>query len=171
MLRHTFQPGVYFIGDPCYAIEENSWGRYTENIDFDDGDQWIFIFDGHLCMVGNTAYGDGVYDGLSVDSGLIGITPIELVNQKEGGRNHEELGKVITYTEPFEVTIDDGTFWFGDFLVETKTEEDFYDDEENWFDVELKNEAPYGMEDELLKDMEEYYYKQRAEEAKNIGGI
>lgn len=172
MLRQQFQPGTYFIGDPCYVIEEESWGRYCDNLDFDNNDQWVFPFDGHLCMVGSTAHGDGFYEGLSVDAGLIGITPIELVHQKADHIGYRMLGRVMTFDNPFIVAMDAGVFWFGDFLVDTLGEdEEEYEEEDNWFDNDLGDEPPPDTVEELLQDMEIEYHKQQAEEAKNAGGI
>ena len=80
----------FAIVDPCYALSDdvyyNFWGKKKN---FADG---IFEVNGFSFAVGSTAYGDGVYYDTNchkyfVDSGVIALVPLELVQDKSGLRN------------------------------------------------------------------------------------
>ena len=77
----------FVISDICYVLSDdiyfNLWGKKKK---FADG---IFEINGFSFAVGSTAYGDGIhYDNAchkySVDAGVIGLVPLELVTEKEG---------------------------------------------------------------------------------------
>ena len=80
-----------FIGDPCYVISNEQWGDYLGAYrEARDRGHAHFNFNGINAGVTNTAYGDGVYDddegnSYSVDAGLIGVTPLELLSKVSGG--------------------------------------------------------------------------------------
>lgn len=81
LLRKRFKAGIYYIGDPCYAIHENNWDEVLDDTNFfRNKDQ---TYKGAKILIGSTAYGDGFfhdnYDRVYyVDSGSIGIIPIEV---------------------------------------------------------------------------------------------
>ena len=93
----TTEQGLY-IGDPCYVINREDWSDFL--------DEYIiarkvgfkhFKFKGFTVGVTRTAHGDGSYTGTdgfsySVDAGLLGVVPLELVEDKEKA---ERLGRVI----------------------------------------------------------------------------
>ena len=86
----------FYIGDICYVLGHdfyyNVWGNqhgFGDGI-FEDSDTSLRF------AVAGTAYGDGCYHGsdgseFSVDAGVIGLVPLELVEKVDG----VEDGKVV----------------------------------------------------------------------------
>ena len=114
----------FYIGDICYVLDDDAyyggWGRKVR-----DGDGWKdsdspgfqegpFVHDGFTVIVAHTAHGDGCYRDATgsmdfpVDSGCIGIVPMELVADLKKAMN---LGTIIPgrYAK---MSAEDGTFWF-----------------------------------------------------------
>lgn len=90
----VFGPGRYFIGDICYALDDqiysDVWGKQHG---YSEGE--YFVAGGRKFAVAGTAYGDGSYKGsdgktYSVDAGVIGVVPEALWKKKDrfldGGR-------------------------------------------------------------------------------------
>lgn len=93
--KAEFKPGLYFIGDPCYALRDDLYDKWGNDNNYDDGDYGYFA-------VGSTAYGDGTYkDNISgrefgVDAGILGVVNMKYANpdaNKDGILNR--LGKLI----------------------------------------------------------------------------
>jgi hypothetical protein len=122
-------PGTYFIGDPCYVFSRDAWRRLINQTNcFEDDD--IVNFDGQDMYAFGTSDGDGVYQDQNgveygVDSGNLGVVPIELIDNPEG----EEHGTTITADEGMRVQHRDGTFWFNNICIKTNS-----DDEEEYGD-------------------------------------
>ena len=88
----TMPAGMYFLGDPCYAIDEDGvWDEWLAEAE-EAGTPaangvMVADVDGVPMLGFQTAYGDGGYlssDGehlFGVDSGMIGLVPIELVHR------------------------------------------------------------------------------------------
>ena len=120
--------GEYYIGDPCYVINGSDWDEFLGPFWALDNHGGIFDFEGHPVCAFYTKYGDGCFEAsngalLSVDAGMIGAVPMELV---KGG--DMTLGTEVYFNEPFECVRDyDGRLHFGDFSVMTG-DEDEYDD-------------------------------------------
>lgn len=125
--KHILPAGKYYIGDPCYVVPNNLWGKLIDStgcfgLNLENVENWNdgkFFYRGLPCFVNGTAYGDGVYyDGngtkYGVDAGLLGIMPVE-VCKKSGLK----LGRVVEISEPFEVWEDDGIFHFGHVRIDT----------------------------------------------------
>ena len=100
-----FSKQGFVISDSCYVLSEDVYlsGKKKK---FADG---IFEVNGYSFAVGSTAHGDGVhYDNAchkySVDSGAIGLIPLELVSKKEG------LGAVFELPSEAEFYCEDGIF-------------------------------------------------------------
>lgn len=132
--KHTFPAGRYYIGDPCYAINDKGWEELLKNTGYFEGtphdrqdpkevNNWsygAFFYNGRKCFTWGTSYGDGYFldnkgNGYGVDAGLIGIVPKEAVDK--GQDTHG--GHFFTYENPFEVWAEDGTFHFGDRVIKT----------------------------------------------------
>lgn len=64
----------YYLGDPCYVIPDAEWDDFCQ-IMRTDGEE--FQYKGETCVVISTG-GDGDFDGLSVDAGIIGCIPVSL---------------------------------------------------------------------------------------------
>ena len=87
-------------------------------------DTGIFYYNGKKCFAGGTRYGDGrFYDNenreYGVDAGLIGIMPFSACDG-----DSMKGGNVVKFTEPFEVSVNNGVFNFGDVVINTGDEDD-----------------------------------------------
>jgi len=124
----TLPAGEYYIGDPCYVIDDTKWMDFLDPYWDLKGNGGKFEFEGHEVCVFQTQWGDGCYpcsDGssLGVDAGLIGAIPLALAH----GNPHAS-GTIVLYNSPFECSRDDdGRMHFGDVEVMTGDEE-----EEGW---------------------------------------
>lgn len=120
--------GDYYIGDPCYAIDENLWQQFCDMILDDDilKNGCIIEFQGHKCFVCATNWGDGAYyDQLGrefgVDAGILGAIPKVLCVRERW----QELGHTFVTTEDFSVGADKGrhieekSIYFGAVRVKT----------------------------------------------------
>ena len=130
--------GEYYIGDPCYLFGK-SWDDILEvtNVFENDVDE----YKNHKFFVGNTAYGDGEYYDRNghpypVDSGLIGVFPIKVIEIDNHIKLEEilEYGNLVTFKEDFQCIVDDGYFDIGNIEIETNSswdeeEDDFFEDE------------------------------------------
>ena len=120
MTQITMPKGEYYIGDPCYVIEE--WDEYLETVGFEGG---VKEFRGMLTAKWYTKYGDGAYESdyghtLLVDSGTIGCIPKELCTKDDGG------GAFIEFEEDFTCEeIKDGVMQFGHLIVDTRDEDEY----------------------------------------------
>lgn len=115
MIKHTFPPGFYFIGDPTHTLDHVDIKEWEELIDFEDAE---FLFEFHGCPVatGFTSEGNGEYEGITVESGMLAIIHADLITKPDWNQN---LGLFIGIDEPFDVFIKEGYFEFGDIIVDT----------------------------------------------------
>lgn len=120
--------GTYYIGDPCYVVDESKWGDLLDATNFFgiEADKKTglrkndFIYNGKLCWAHSTYYGDGSYKDnenkkYSVDAGLISIMPIESTDV-----NGDGLGNIYTFDKDFSVWYDEGDFHFDSITIRTK---------------------------------------------------
>ena len=103
----TLPAGEYYIGDPCYVIDDNKWMAFVDAFR-EEGEGGMFEFEGHGCTAFYTRWGDGL---------LIGIIPIALCAQV----GH---GSYVTMDRPFTCGEFDGALRFGDYSVQTNDEEE-----------------------------------------------
>jgi hypothetical protein len=144
---HIIPAGTYFIGDPGQVISENDWWDFLE--------QWIdasiatFDFRGRRCFTARTAYGDGIYQDQNgnqymVDAGVIGATPVELIEPAMFAEAVEEsLGCVVTLSveTACEVIEERYTIRIGDIRIPTCEDgEDGRDEDSDWKEIQ----ATYG---------------------------
>lgn len=130
----TLPPGKYWIGDPFYVMK-SKWGTVCEIIYIKLGEtNGVIEIEGARLWVHKTAYGDGIYEGLKnslancqfpdegfcVDSGLIGIVPIQLTN---GSAKDYSLGTTVTFFDAVNCSYENGLYVFesadGGFLINT----------------------------------------------------
>jgi hypothetical protein len=103
----TYKPGIYFIGDPCYAIQNTPlWDLVVEDPGcYNAYDEFA---------IAPTMYGDGVYKDVysgkefGVDSASLGV-----VNLKY----YEELGAVVEVNEYLTFTYDPDKYSFS-FIID-----------------------------------------------------
>jgi hypothetical protein len=120
----TMPAGRYYIGDLCYVMHPE-WDEFcTITIQGErclDGE--FALADGRRFATFGTAYGDGTYrsnigTSHSVDAGLIGCIRVEDIRDDQCN-NIEELGAVVEFNQPFEVSSDQGVLVFGHVQIET----------------------------------------------------
>lgn len=114
MIKRIFKKGHYYIGDPCYVIENTEWDMLLETTEFFNNENQEFK--GFTVAIGPVKNGDGSYKASNneiygVDSGHIGIIPIEALNIMEYSCEKFE--------DDFMVIIDNGTFRFGNIKIKT----------------------------------------------------
>lgn len=125
----TMPAGKYYIGDLCYVMHPE-WKEVCEL--FFPGDHppkgvegEFTLKDGRRYASFSTAYGDGEYRSNistyhSVDSGSIGCIRVEDIRDHEYSEDKlKELGAFVEFTEPFEVSADQGLLVFGNVQIET----------------------------------------------------
>ena len=143
--------GYYYVGDPCYVFNNNgnadSWEKIIEISDCFDIPQ--IEFNGKQIIAFGTKFGDGTYNGFSVDSGLIGIVDIRLIEEGSAFFNEsfDRAKHLVSFDEPFDFEWDDGNFHIGGRISIYTNDDDDYDHD----DYELYDEDDYeydGDEDE-----------------------
>ena len=133
-------PGKYYVGDPCYVFQDETWGRLIAEAQEPMLHGDIVEFDNRQLWAHSTMYGDGIYEDQNgveygVDSGIIGIIPIELIDDPAG----EENGLIIDFPKGVTVDHDNGTFWIGAVVIKTNSEidEPFEDDLDGGYSGDL----------------------------------
>lgn len=128
--------GEYYIGDPCYILDEDQYEvLLTETEFFMQGsvDRGGVMFDkvtGKYFSVFSTKYGDGCYRGnngftYGVDAGCIACIPVEMVSEPR----YDTDVTAVQFDRDFEVRYDDGLIVFGDVVINTDPDE-YYDEVE-----------------------------------------
>lgn len=111
--------GRYYIGDLCYVMH-NEWDEFcsltTKGNECIDGE--FNLKDGRRFATYGTKYGDGCYDGLSVDAGLIGCIRVDDIDFS-CVENSMHLGRIVEFGKPFETGEHDGEIFFGDIRIDT----------------------------------------------------
>jgi hypothetical protein len=113
--------GKYYLGDPCYVIDDTLWDEFLGLFWEQKPRGGIFTFCGYECCAFYTRYGDGQYElepyggWLPVDAGMIGAIPIDLCTRSSGHQN----GERVVFDVPVECEERDGRLCFGEFYVET----------------------------------------------------
>ncbi len=107
--KHTFPAGKYYIGDLCYALQEDIYDRVFGRQGYDEG---LYSSDLGSFMMHGTG-GDGEFKGSDgymypVDAALIGIASLACCNPEK------EIygGKVFTFDKPVECSFTDEAFTF-----------------------------------------------------------
>ena len=74
-------PGTYFLGDPCHVVAEEEWREFMAC--WRTGREWhgkpIIAF---RTMTGDGSYRDQERHGYGVDSGMIGLVPVENIGRE-----------------------------------------------------------------------------------------
>ena len=138
----TMPAGKYYIGDLCYVMHPE-WDECCElffpaNHPPRGVEGEFTLADGRRFASFGTAYGDGGYRSNigtyhSVDSGSIGCIRMEDIRDNQYN-NIEELGAFVEFTEPFEVSEDQGLIVFGHVQIET-ADGDTIDEEDDELEV------------------------------------
>lgn len=148
--------GKYFLGDPCYSVPSHLWMDLLSSAEFfyTNPIGTVSTPAGTFSVLAfGTAYGDGLYrgsDGYSypVDAGLIGLTPVELIDanttaMKADGQLRTDLGKIIEFGRDIVCSGEGGVMTFGDITINTKDE----NEEDDTCDT-CGNDYCYGCDEE-----------------------
>jgi hypothetical protein len=127
--------GKYYVGDLCYVLGDR-WTEVCDLIIVDHNclDGEFELKDGTKFAIYGTAYGDGVYpdqhgNGYPVDSGSIGCVLVDDITE---GHLEITLGNTFDFEEDFETSEEDGIIRIGEIEIDTKGEEEDYDEEEEY---------------------------------------
>jgi hypothetical protein len=122
----TAPEGEYFVGDPCYAVPNEQWDELLESCDYFNspigraGEYEVLAF--------STQYGDGTYGDTagytySVDSGMIGITPMAMTTKTR--EELERLGRIVNFERPVLASNHrDGRIVFSGIEIDTGEQDD-----------------------------------------------
>lgn len=151
------EPGTYYIGDLCYVFNHEKWDKICDCLFSQKEGTILFELDGMKFYNMSTAYGDGTYmdnKGRSypVDSATIGCVNVSHIDEDKKPKDEKDpCGHLITFTEPFECSVEDGCMSFGRHVVintrgeESENEESENDDDED--DEEHSTAAEAGWYD------------------------
>ena len=105
--------GTYYVGDPCYVFNADSRSKIIELNDCFNIPN--IEFKGKPVIAFATKFGDGTYNGFSVDSGLIGIVDISLIEEGTTFFNEsfDRRKHTVTFHKPFDFEWDNGDFHIG----------------------------------------------------------
>lgn len=127
--------GKYYVGDLCYVLGDR-WTEVCDLIIVDHNclDGEFELKDGTKFAIYGTAYGDGFYpdqhgNGYPVDSGSIGCVLVKDITE---GHLDITLGNTFDFEEDFETGEEDGIIRIGEIEIDTKGEEEDYDEEEEY---------------------------------------
>ena len=125
-MKTTSKKGFY-IGDICYALSREQYDDMWGSKGYNDGE---YETDGHTWAVYGTAYGDGTYMSsdykytFSVDAGVIGVIPLELIKE-EKFEDASDLGLVVTGHLSIDFSCTDGFYEISIENMENNTKEYF----------------------------------------------
>jgi hypothetical protein len=124
----TVPAGQYVLGDPCYAVPYEDWDGLLTSCDFFRNP--IGSVGAFKVLAFGTQWGDGCYAGSNgkeypVDAGLIGLVPIELVEDLT-----EHHDNIVTFNKSTVCSTNgDGKLRFGHIVIDTDPAEG---DENDW---------------------------------------
>ena len=136
---YKIKPGKYYLGDPCYAeLKNHTWMDVLDNSDFLEAP---CVFDDGTIVAFRTMYGDGTYFGTmgfgySVDAGLIGLVPYDMVSDKGHEKIHrDDLMKIFDIQTEKSFCEDNGVIELFDLecidTISDPDEDDYNQDDED----------------------------------------
>lgn len=128
----TVPAGQYVLGDPCYAVPDEHWLPLLETCQYFRNPIGTVKAGSRVFEVlgFGTRWGDGCYAGSNgkeypVDAGLIGLVPIELVDNVS-----DHYDNIVTFNRDTVCRADeDGKLHFGSIMIDTDPDEG---DENDW---------------------------------------
>ena len=140
------QAGEYYVGDLCYVMTDEEWQECCELFfadrngrEINDGE--FTLKDGRRFASYSTKHGDGSYkdqhgNRYSVDAGLIGcISVYDIRDQSYSIEKLMQLGAIVDFEAPFEVSNDQGLLKFGPVEIETAGGYDWDEDEDEELEI------------------------------------
>lgn len=119
----TIPSGKYWLGDPCYVINNPEEWTHVCHETFKDLEEPVSIENGIVVLFG-TSYGDGEYFDnnkrqILVDSGTIGLVSFE--HNPKGSKNSH----LVEFKEEMECFASNGILVFGTITVDTECSESY----------------------------------------------
>jgi hypothetical protein len=112
----TFPPGLYYVGDLCYLIQDrDQWSAVCNAI----ANTWCGTVNlpehGIQAWFSSTKWGDGTYRDqfgreYEVDAGLIGVCAVKDTTPVRGGH-------ILAFDRPFECFGYDSDDWDGEIMI------------------------------------------------------
>lgn len=132
--ENEIKAGEYYLGDPCYCFAHGteSWRELLNScrcFEYTMG-----ILNNSYVLAFNTMYGDGTYidnNGYNypVDSGLIGLVPVNLIEENSTFSKNNECGRIVEFKKDFICTNINGCMTFNDIIIETNDDDESYQEE------------------------------------------
>jgi hypothetical protein len=113
-MSFTVKAGTYWLGDPSCCFGD-SWSKVLDDSDFFNAP---YTRDDRVAIAFRTTYGDGCYNdqhGFSygVDSGMIGLVPIQMAEKNPG-----DLSQKVTFSRSTKCCVEGGFLHFGDYEID-----------------------------------------------------
>jgi len=118
MTFYTLKPGLYYIGDPSRLFKKNEKGTETLEKIYDEfykkPTEFQKIQIGMLTFYLTSTLGDGIFNGIGTDTGLIMITNTDDLTDIDTFNQHiPEVGcKYIQVLEGLDVMVDNYNIYF-----------------------------------------------------------
>ena len=129
----TMPAGKYYVGDLCYVMVD-AWDEVCELL-FETHEYGKFVLkDGREFAIFPTKFGDGSYNGISVDSGTIGCIKYDSIfPEMREYDSRRFISKTIEFDSDFEVFEDNGYINIGHLEIDTNDdyEDDYYSDDDD----------------------------------------
>jgi hypothetical protein len=131
----TLPAGNYAIADPCNLLTDSEWMEWELLSLVSPGQQSFLMSDGSRLVVLHTERGDGCYFDqddfvYTVDSGHIAIRSLSGVctdlqdrldhEDREWERDDQPMGRILGWSQPFDVAEEGGRLLFGDLVIPTE---------------------------------------------------
>lgn len=119
----TVPAGLYFLGDPCYAVPSHLWSELLASCEVFETP--VGTVAGVQVLAFGTQWGDGTFEdnqGISypVDAGLIGLTPISLAQQRPDFNELTNMGRIVNFAQTTQCECDaKGRLSFGPYCINT----------------------------------------------------
>jgi|SRR5690554_330317 len=118
------KPGEYYIGDPSYITKGNPGYHWIEKLwdafYADKTPAKTLTIDDVNLFIGQTAGGDGVFDDIFVDTGVIVVMRInDLKDDQRFNFNKTKGVKFYKFDEEFTITYNKGIFNIGNQIALT----------------------------------------------------
>jgi len=121
----TIPPGLYFVGDPCYAFAGESWSVMCSKMEAKGWPQCgKYHVDGRTVVVIMTTHGDGIYEDesgneYSVDSGTLGAVQLQSPVTRATMRHLRQCGRVVRFDAPETCYRRSGVITIGCYSIDT----------------------------------------------------
>lgn len=114
----TIKAGKYYLGDPCYSLDQ-TWNDVLKQTGC-FRKLPVAEINGHQILGFKTAYGDGEYRSntgrtFCVDAGMIGLVPVELAEKEDPFSTI-----IVEFHEPTLCTNKAGLMKFGLIKIDTR---------------------------------------------------